>query len=50
LAALLAEIARAQEAEAVWRSERDAIRADAQRSDVAEEDHAWQAALTDGLD
>jgi hypothetical protein len=46
----LAEIARAQEAEAVWRSERDASRTDAQRSEVAEEDHAWQTALADGLD
>jgi hypothetical protein len=39
-----------QKVEASWRSERDAGLADAQRSDVAEEDRAWQEALADGLD
>jgi hypothetical protein len=49
LAALLGEIARTREAEAIWRSERDASRADAQRAEVAEEEGAWEAALADGL-
>jgi hypothetical protein len=49
LAALLGEIARTREAAAIWRSERDASRADAQRAEVAEEEGAWEAALADGL-
>jgi hypothetical protein len=50
LAASLAEVAREREAEAIWRSERAASRTDAQRSEVAQEERAWQAALADGLD
>jgi hypothetical protein len=50
LASLLAEIAREQETEAIWRSEREATRADAQRREVAKEERAWQATLADGLD
>lgn len=50
LASLLAEVAREREAEAIWRSERNATRADAQRSGVADEERAWQATLADGLD
>jgi hypothetical protein len=50
LASLLAEIAREQETEAIWRSEREATRTDAQRREVAKEERAWQATLADGLD
>jgi hypothetical protein len=50
LAALLAEIARERQAEAIWRSERDASRADAARSEVEADERAWEAALVDGLD
>jgi hypothetical protein len=50
LASLLAEVAREREAEVIWSSEQDASRADAQRPEVAKEEHAWQAAAGDGLD
>lgn len=50
LASLLAEIARERESEALLSSERDASLADAQRSDLAEEDRVWETALADGLD
>jgi len=49
LASLLAEVAREREAEGIWRSERDAMRTDAKRPAVAEEERAWQASLGDGL-
>jgi hypothetical protein len=50
LASLLAEVAREREAEAIWRSERAASRADAERPAALEEDREWEAALADGLD
>jgi hypothetical protein len=50
LAALLAEVARERELEAIWRSERDASRSDALRTEVAEDDRTWETALGDGLD
>jgi hypothetical protein len=49
LASLLSEIAREREAEAMWRSERDAVRADADSPTVADEERAWEAVLADGL-
>jgi hypothetical protein len=49
LASLLAEMAREREAEAVWRSERRATRADAETPAVDAEERAWEAALVDGL-
>lgn len=50
LAMLLAEIAREQEAEAIWSSEREAVRLDARSPAVAVEDRAWETALADGLE
>jgi hypothetical protein len=50
LAALLAEIARERAREAIFESERQAIRADAQNPAVLEEIHLWETTLTDGID
>jgi hypothetical protein len=50
LALLLAEVAREQEMEAIWRSERDAGRLDARSRAVAVEDRVWETALVDGLE
>jgi hypothetical protein len=50
LAALLADVAHEREAQSIWRSEREASRADAESADVAAEDRAWEATLADGLD
>ncbi len=50
LASLLADIAREREAELVWSAEREASRIDAANPAVAEEDHAWESTLADGLD
>lgn len=50
LAALLADVAREQELQSIWSSERDASRLDAESDDVAVEDRAWEAVLADGLD
>ncbi len=50
LAALLSEMAREREVEAVWESERQATIADA-RSPIALEDaRLWEATLDDGID
>lgn len=49
LAALLAEIADERRREAIWRSEREATRIDAQSSDAQAEVRAWEATLEDGL-
>lgn len=50
LAALLAEIARERELEAIWESERRATRADAQSPGALEEMRLWEATLEDGID
>ena len=50
LAALLAEIARERAREAIFESERQAIRADAQNPAVLEELHLWETTLADGID
>ena len=50
LAALLAEIARERELEAIWDSERRATRADAQSPAALEEVRLWEATLEDGID
>lgn len=50
LAALLAEIADQRRREAVWRSEREANRIDAQSHDAQAEVREWEATLGDGVD
>jgi hypothetical protein len=50
LAALLAEIAWERAREAIFESERQAIRADAQSPDALEDIRLWEATLTDGID
>jgi hypothetical protein len=49
LAALLAEIARDRELEAIWDSERQATLADAETPEAVAEQDLWQASLADGL-
>jgi hypothetical protein len=50
LAALLAEIAREQEIEEAFESERQAVLADAENPAAQEEMRLWEATLEDGLD
>ncbi len=50
LAALLAEIADDRRREAVWRSEREASRIDAQSPGARAEVREWEATLGDGVD
>ena len=50
LAALLSEIADARRREAIWRSEREASRVDAQNPAAQTELREWEATLEDGLD
>ena len=50
LAALLSEIAQERRREAIWRSEREANRIDAQNADAQTELREWEATLEDGLD
>lgn len=50
LAALLAEIAREREVEAMFESERQALLADAQNPAVLEEMRLWESTLEDGID
>jgi hypothetical protein len=50
LAAMLAELARDAERDAIFRSERDASRADAGRTSVDAEEREWEATLGDGID
>jgi hypothetical protein len=50
LAALLAEIAREREIEAIFESERQALLADAQNPAVLEEMRLWESTLEDGID
>jgi Tfp pilus assembly protein PilN len=50
LAALLAEVAREQEIEEAFESERQAVLADAQSPAALEEMRLWEATLEDGVD
>lgn len=50
LAAMLEELARDAARDAMFRSERDAARADARDADARDEERAWDAALGDGVD
>lgn len=50
LTALLAEIADDRRRQAIWRSEREASRSDAQHPDAQGELRDWEATLADGLD
>jgi hypothetical protein len=50
LASLLAEIAREQELEAIFESERRARRADAENPEALEEMRLWETTLEDGID
>ncbi|MGA7703269.1 MAG: hypothetical protein WB998_00070 [Solirubrobacteraceae bacterium] len=50
LAALLSELARERELEAVWESERQATIADAQNPAALEDARLWEATLDDGID
>lgn len=49
LSAMLSELARDVAREAVFRSERDAARADASSRDALREERDWEAALGDGV-
>jgi uncharacterized protein (DUF1778 family) len=49
LSAMLTELARDVAREAVFRSEREAARADAGSRDALREERAWESALGDGL-
>ena len=50
VSAMLTDFARQTEREAIFRSEREARRADAGNPDVAAEDRDWEATLGDGID
>lgn len=50
LAALVGEIAEDRRRAAIWHSEREATRADAQDGDAQAELHDWEDTLEDGLD
>ena len=50
LAALLSEVARERELEAVFESERRARRLEAQSPEALEEMRLWEATLEDGID
>jgi hypothetical protein len=49
LSAMLADLARDVARDAIFRSERDASRADAGSSEVRAEEREWEAALGDGV-
>lgn len=49
LSAMLAELARSAEREAIYRAEREASRADAGDLAVIAEEHDWGATLDDGV-
>jgi hypothetical protein len=50
LASLLADMASEQEIEAIWESERRAIRVDAQNPAAVAEMRLWEATLEDGVE
>jgi hypothetical protein len=49
LSAMLAELARNAEREAVYQAEREAYRADARNSAVRAEENEWEAVVEDGV-
>jgi uncharacterized protein (DUF1778 family) len=49
LSAMLTELARDVARDAVFRSEREAARADASHRDALREERAWESALGDGV-
>jgi len=49
LSAMLSELARDVARDAVFRSEREAARADASDRDARDDERAWEPALDDGL-
>jgi antitoxin MazE7 len=49
LSALLSDIARERELDAVWRSERAASRHDARSREATAEEREWETTLDDGL-
>ena len=49
LSAMLTELAREAAQDAMFRSEREAARADASDRDALDEERAWESALGDGL-
>jgi len=49
LAAMLGEIAEEHRRDAIWRSEREASRLDAENPDARTENREWEATLDDGL-
>lgn len=50
LSSMLTEYAETLAREAIFRSEREAVRADAGNPDVAAEEREWETALADGID
>ena len=50
LSAMLADLARDMDRDAVFRSEREATRADAENRDAVNELREWEATLGDGID
>jgi hypothetical protein len=50
LAAMLADLARDVDRDAVFRSEREATRADAENPAAVDEGREWEATLGDGID
>lgn len=50
LAAMLGEVADERRRDAIWRSEREATRIDAEKPDAQTEITEWEATLDDGLD
>jgi hypothetical protein len=49
LAALLGDVARREEREAIFRAEREASAADRQSGEVASEEELWSSTLSDGI-
>lgn len=50
LSAMLIEYAETLAREAIYRSEREATRADAANSEVRQEERDWESTLADGID
>jgi hypothetical protein len=50
LAALLSEMAREREIEAIFEAEREAVRVDARNPEALAEMRLWEATLEDGID
>lgn len=50
ISSMLTEMARHAQRDAIFQSERDAVRRDAGMADARVEDQEWEATLTDGID